>query len=336
MRYLFLLIFGFFPLFGNDLEDRISILEQEMKQVGVTNEADTFGARLPSDTFEKGWVGLQFSGAPLYWHAKVGGTEYVYELATGTKGKVETQSFDWDWGYRLTASLRLPIVKWEIKGVYTHFGTQDNEGRGVVPPSLLVSLKGGMIPPHLRATSDYKIDYDNVALSLEQSSFLSRLLGFSTEMGLRKAWIDQKQGVTYEGKEKVRIKDRCHFLGIGPFLGLKFHWYILSNVSLVSSAQASLLYGNFEVKHHENQIELKGNRHLFSPALHFFAGLNWDFPMNWAQLSFSLGYEVEYFWRQNQSVEIENNTTEGFRVQLIRYADDLTFYGLTTKIGIEF
>ncbi|MCP5505559.1 MAG: hypothetical protein H7A38_01580 [Chlamydiales bacterium] len=336
MRYLFFSIFIISHLFGNGLEDRISILEQEIKQVGTTNEAGTFGASLQSDTFEKGWIGLQLHGAPLYWHAKVGGTEYVYELTTGSKGKVETQSFDWDWGYRLEAFLRLPIVKWEIEGTYTHFGTQDKEGRGIVPPSLLVSLKGGVVPPHLFAISDYKIDYDNVALSVEQSSFLSRLLGFSTEMGLRKAWIDQNQGVTYEGNEKVRIKDHCRFLGIGPFLGLKLRWYILSNVSLISSAEASLLYGNFEVKHHENQIELYGNRHLFSPALHFFAGLNWDFPMNWAQLSCSLGYEVEYFWRQNQSVEIENNTSGGFRVQLIRYADDLTFYGLTMKIGIEF
>lgn len=321
---------------ANDLEERILTLEQEMKQVGTTNEEGSFGASFASGEFEKGWVGLQFFGAPLYWHAKVGGTEYVYELATRGKKTIETQSFDWDWGYRIGASIRLPIVKWEIVGNYTHYGTQDKEGRGVVPPSLLVSLKGGVVPTHFKATSDYKIDYDNVTLSIEQSSFFSRLLGFATEMGIRKTWIDQKQGVTYEGNERIRIKDKCHFEGIGPFIGLKLKWYLLSDISFVSNADVSLLYGNFEVKHYENLIHLCGNTHFFTPTLHFFIGINWDFPMKWSQLSFCFGYEAEYFWRQNQSIEIENSSGGGFRVQLIRYAEDLTFYGVTMRFGIEF
>ncbi|MCB1116930.1 MAG: hypothetical protein KDK71_10740, partial [Chlamydiia bacterium] len=60
------------------------------------------------------------------------------------------------------------------------------------------------------------------------------------------------------------------------------------------------------------------------------------FPMKWSQLSFCFGYEAEYFWRQNQSIEIENSSGGGFRVQLIRYAEDLTFYGVTMRFGIEF
>lgn len=336
MKYLLFSFLAIFSIYGNDLEERISSLEQEMKQVGVSNESGTFGASFTSDQFEKGWVGLQIFGTSLYWHAKVGGTEYVYELATRSKGKVETQSFDWDWGYRIGASLRLPIVRWEVNGTYTHFGTQDYEGRGAVPPSLLVSLKGGIVPSHLKATSDYKIDYDNISLSIEQGSFLSRLFGFSTELGLRKIWIVQKQGVTFEGSERIRIKDRCHFEGLGPFLGLKLKWYLLSNIALLSSVDAALIYGNFEVKHSENQIHLKGNTHLFAPVIHFFAGLNWDFPMKWTQLSFLVGYEGEYFWRQNQSVEIENSAARGFRPQLVRYAEDLTFYGLTMRASIEF
>lgn len=336
MRYLFLSFLILFSIYGDDLEERISTLEGEMKQVGVTNESGSFGASFTSDEFERGWVGLQLFGFPLYWHAKVGGTEYVYELVTRSKGKVETQPFDWDWGYRIGASLRLPIVKWEVIGVYTHYGTQDKEGKGVVPPSLLVSLKGGVVPTHLKASSDYKIDYDNISLSIERGSFLSRLFGLSSELGLRKAWIDQKQGVTYEGAQRVRIKDQCYFEGIGPFLGLKLKWYLLSNIALISSADASLMYGKFEVKHSEDHIHLSGSKHLLTPSIHFFGGLSWDFPLKWTQLSFLVRYEAEYFWRQNQSVEIENSSAGGFRVQLIRYAEDLTFYGLTMKAGIEF
>ncbi len=336
MRYLFLVLIYIFPLLGNDLENRVQLLEQKMDQVGTETEGGRFGANFTSGEFEKGWAGLQFFGGPFFWHAKVGGTEYVYDLATRGKGKIESQSFDWDWGYRLGAGLRLPILKWELIGTYTHFGTQDHEGRGVIPPSLLISLKGGIIPASQKATSDYKIDYDNIDLYLYQTSFFSRLLGLSSSIGLKRTWIDQKQGVTYIGDGVTRVKDRCRFVGTGPSIGLNMKWHLLCGISFIAGGHVSLLFGKFELKHSENQIALKGSTHLFSPTLHFLLGINWDYPMKWGQFSLSLGYEAEYFWRQNQAVEIENKAANGFRFQLIRYAEDLTFYGITLKAGIEF
>ncbi|MCB1115118.1 MAG: hypothetical protein KDK71_01505 [Chlamydiia bacterium] len=335
MRYLFFTFLISLYLYSDALEDRVFQLEQEMKEVGITNESGTYGAGFTSAEFEKGWIGLQFFGSPLYWHAKVGGTEYVYEFATNGSGKEEAHSFDWDWGYRFGSFIRLPIVKWEIIGTYTHFGTTDKEGRGVLPPSLLISLKGGATPPHYKATSDYKIDYDNVALTLAQSSFLSRLFGIGTEIGVRKTWLEQRQGVTYEGVEKVRLKDRCRFEGIGPQLGLKLHWYLLSDFSFLSQADLSLLYGNFHVKHSENQTDILGHAHFFAPAMHFFLGLNWGYPFRSAKLNFSIGYEAEYFWRQNQSIKIDYKSAAR-AIQLTRIAEDLTFYGVTTKCGVEF
>ncbi len=336
MRYLFLLIICMFPLFGDIMEERVQVLENEMEKVGIKTDDGGFGANFASGEFEKGWVGLQLFGGPLYWHGKVGGTEYVYDFTTKGKGKVESQSFDWDWGHRIGASLRLPIVKWEIIGTYTHFGTQDHEGRGTIPPSLLVSLKGGSIPSSQEATSDYKIDYDNIDLGLHRSSFLSRFFGLGSSIGVKRTWIDQKQGVNYWGETLIRVKDRCRFVGTGPSLGFTLKWYLIKGISFLTDANGSLLYGEFEVKHSENQIALKGNTHLFSPILRFLLGLNWDYPMNWAQLSLSLGYEAEYFWRQNRAVEIENKASNGFRFQLVQYADDLTFYGVTLRAGIEF
>lgn len=336
MRFFLLSFLITFSLFGNNLEERVSALEEEMGQVGTQTEGGNFGARFTTGEFEKGWVGFQFFGNALYWHAKVGGTEYVYELATGKKGKVETQRFDWDWGYQVGAGVLLPIVRWEIIGTYTHFGTQDHEGRGMIPPSLLISLKGGMIPSAQEARSDYKIDYDNIELNLHQSSFLSRLLGLGTSIGVKKTWIDQKQGVTYLGAIDTRVKDRCRFVGVGPMIGFNMKWHLLYGISLIADTKGSLLFGNFEVKHSENEMALKGDSYLFTPTLHFLLGLHWDFPMKWTQFNLSLGYEAEYFWRQNQSVEIENTASNHFRIQLIRYAEDLTFYGGTLRAGIEF
>ncbi|MDJ0651939.1 MAG: Lpg1974 family pore-forming outer membrane protein [Simkaniaceae bacterium] len=307
-----------------------------MGQASTKTDSGNFGASFTSGEFEKGWVGFQLFGSALYWHAKVGGTEYVYDLATGKKGKIETQRFDWDWGYRVGAGVRLPIVRWEIIGTYTHFGTQDYEKRGIVPPSLLIFSKGSVISSTQDARCEYKIEYDNIELNLHQNSFFSRLLGLAAAIGVKKTWIDQKQGVTYQGDVDTKVKDWCRFVGLGPMIGLNIKWHLFYGISFIAETKGALLFGNFEVKHSENETALKGDTNLFTPTLHFLLGLQWDVPMKWMQFSLSLGYEAEYFWRQNRSVEIKNTVSNPFRVQPIRHAEDLVFYGGILRTGIEF
>lgn len=329
MRFFPLFFLISFSLFAYDLEE-------EMGPVSTKTDSGKFGAGFTSREFEKGWVGFQLFESTLYWHAKVGGTDYVYDLATRKKGKAETRKFDWDWGYRIGAGVSLPIVKWEIIGTYTHFGTQDHGGKRVIPASPLISLKEGVISSTQDARSDYKIDYDNIEFSLHQSSFFSRLLGSATAIGVKKTWIDQKQGVTYQGDVATKVEDRCRFVGVGPMIGLNMKWPLLYGISCIAETKGAFLFGNFEVQHSENETAFKGDTHLFTPTLHFLLGLQWDVPMKWMQFSLSLGYEAEYFWRQNRSVEIKNNVSNYFQVQLIRYAEDLTFYGGTLRAGLEF
>ena len=103
-------IFCILPLFAEQMEKRVGDLEHQMGEVGTKTPDGAYGAQLANATFERGWVGLDLFGGPLCWHAKVGGTEYVYSLASG-KEKMESQSFDWDFGYRLGVGVFLPIVK---------------------------------------------------------------------------------------------------------------------------------------------------------------------------------------------------------------------------------
>ena len=65
MRYLFFTFLISLYLYSDALEDRVFQLEQEMKEVGITNESGTYGAGFTSAEFEKGWIGLQFFGSPL-------------------------------------------------------------------------------------------------------------------------------------------------------------------------------------------------------------------------------------------------------------------------------
>ena len=328
-------IFCTLPLFAEQMEKRVGDLEHQMGEVGTRTPDGVYGAQLANDTFERGWVGLELFGGPLYWHAKVGGTEYVYSLASG-KGKMESQSFDWDFGYRLGVGVFLPIVKWEILGTYTHFGTSDTEGSGVIPPSLLVNLRGSFFVFSQNVKSQYDIDYDAVSLEIKRSSFLGSLLGLGSSLGVKQAWIDQKQWVTYSAfqEELTKVKDRCRFRGMGPQLGMNINWHLFLGFSFFGDIKGALLYGDFEVKHTESPIEIKGDTHLFSPNLSFSFGLNKDFPMGGAQIFLSLAYEADYFWRQNQMVTMEDTSRRGLKVA--RQAEDLTFYGVTGRLGIEF
>ncbi|MBF5059296.1 Lpg1974 family pore-forming outer membrane protein [Candidatus Neptunochlamydia vexilliferae] len=340
MKWKISLIFLALPLIGAEIEERITALEEQMGQVGEQTADAGYGARFAPTGFTRGSAGVEFFGGALYWHAKVGGTEYVYSLinqARGQKGRVASQRFDWDFGYRIGAGVRIPLVSWEIVGTYTHYGSQDHEGRGVPPPSLLINLKGEGIVSSQRATSSYKIDYDKIVLEIKRSSFLSRLFGLGTTIGLKQSWIDQTQKVTYK-PEVFKVKDRCRFRGLGPRIGLNAKWHLFSGISLLTDIAAALQYGDFEVKHAENKVDLKGDTHIFSSSIDFFMGLQWEKPKEWYQWSLRLGYEAEYYWRLNKSVEIENaiGTGNAVRFQLIRYADDLTFYGVTMRSGIEF
>ncbi|MCB1107121.1 MAG: hypothetical protein KDK76_03390 [Chlamydiia bacterium] len=329
MKWKLLLIISVLPLFGGEIDQRVEVLEKEMKEIRLETKAECGGE------FERGWIGGKVFGDILYWHAKVGGTEYVYRLLNDD-GRVESQSFDWDFGYRVGVGIFLPIVKWEVSGSFTHFGTKDTEGRGVIPPSLFINLKGGMLVSSQDAVSSYEIGCDALSVELKQGSFLSRVLGINFSLGAKQTWIEQVQKVTYRtgGEDLLRVKDRCRFQGLGPQFGVMAHVHLFSGVSLLGGAKGSLLYGHFEVKHEESSVGTKGNIHLFSPNLFFSLGIEKDISFKSVRLILALFYEADYYWRQNQAVEIEG--MRGSRFQLIRYSDDVIFYGATLRVGMEF
>lgn len=346
----------FFPslLFSQALEERVSQLEKEMKEVHLETAENTAGARFSSDVFQRGWIGVLFTGEALFWHAKAGSTEYAYNLVSQTlgvgaqSGDVEGQSFGWGWGFRVGAGLRFSVVGWELYGNYTRFHTSDTESRSKAFPALLVNLKGAFLSPSSRARSHTDLSYDNANLTLNRQSFMSRFLSVKTAIGVKTSWLDQEQTLHYRlsGSEEVlHVKDRCDFWGIGPMIGLGTKWHLLWGFSLNADVSGSILYGDFNVKHKEETslgiMDLQGDTSLFSPTLGFFIGLSWDLYRDWVHFGLSLGYEAEYFWRRNASLELEDvigNNGPPFRgrFQVVRYAEDLTFYGVTLKAQLEF
>ena len=331
MKWRIWLVFLTLPLFSSELEDRISALEAQMSEVGTKTPEGGYGARLTTESFQRGWVSICFSGEALYWNTKLGGNEYVYDLArkyiglsSEKKEELEEQNFDWDWGYRGGVALGLNFIGWDLVGNYTHFKTQDIQS---CPKDLFLYFNDSA---SLEDThSFYKIVYDSVDVELKRSSFLSRFFGMGTSLGMKIIWIDQAQEVS---STSYHLKDHCFFHGLGPRLGGHLKWHLLYGISLLGNVSGSILYGDYDVKHTGSSINIEGQTQLFAANLGFFMGMGWDYYGKKCHVALGLGYEGEYCWRQNRVVEVKSAP----RLQIVRYADDLTFYGITCKARIEF
>jgi len=333
-------------LFSSDLEERVSLLEKEMGQVSTETANQTFGANFSPGNFQKGWIGLFLTGEVLYWHPKVGGTEYLYRfLQDGTtliqQGDAEDHTFNWGWGARAGIGLTFPGLGWELICTGTWYSTDQTNTKEARPPTILISQKGAFFTLSDQARSSYDLSYDEVLLELKKPYFLSRFLSTYTSIGAKRSWVDQEQRLKYQiqPSQLYQVKDICCFEGTGPRIGLGTQWHLFYGLNFIAEIGASLLYGKYDVKHKEvlppiSEINLKGNTHLFSPQVDFSLGLGWDLYTSGYHFGVSLSYEALYLWRQNEALMLED--AEMLHLKVARYADDITFYGVTLKVKIEF
>ncbi|MCB1116051.1 MAG: MOMP family protein, partial [Chlamydiia bacterium] len=90
---------------------------------------------------------------------------------------------------------------------------------------------------------------------------------------------------------------------------------------------------------------LKGDKHLFCPQVAFFGGLMWGTHLHLKNkdqyLEIGAGYETEYFWRINQTLNYSDSyppmtATGPVRIDYKRTSEDVSFYGLTFKARLDF
>jgi len=342
-------------LFASDLEERIKMLEEQMSSIGTDNPNQTFGANFAPSHFDRGWVSLTLNGSFLYWHPKIGGTEYAYNLLRDAigfnvpqSGEVKEQTFDWDVGARAGAALYFPVLGYEFALSGTWYSTSQSLINSRSLPSILVNLRGAFLTQPNQARSTSSLSYDSILVELRKPQFLSSFLSFCSSIGVKKDQVDQKQTLRYRlsSQQFYHVKDKCAFDGVGPRLAYELKWHFLYGISLFGHLGGALLYGAFDVKHDEtlnplSAINLKANTHLFSPQVDFSLALGWDLYARTYHLGFSIGYEALYMWRQNEALQMEDSVPAGVsdtqgRFQFTRYAEDITLYGLTLKATLSF
>ena len=355
-----------------DMDSRVTSLEREMPQV----RSDTAKGNCAWCTTAIARPEVRGCGCHswfitldvLYWHAKVGGTEYAYtdQDPVGSlpiKGRTKDMDFSWDWGLRVGLGYNFDHDGWDTNFQYTWYETSGSDSTSAGLNSSIIPLRGssdivstsdnsGDFVFCRSAKSQYELDYSAIDLELGRAYFVSCKLSFRPHWGLKSAWIDQEQIVRYTGKEPdgtnfglgvntVQIKDTCDFWGLGPRAGVQSKWHLGHGFSIFGNISGALLFGHFDVDHKErwtgnldNRIRLSANRHAFSPTTTFRLGLRYDRYVNdhKQHIGVGLGFEGQYWWRQNQMLKVDDHEVLKYE----RYSEDLSMHGVTLDFKFDF
>lgn len=333
------------------IDERIDTLEQEMGQISARTPQDTLGVSFTPDQPQISHSNWFLTFDVIYWHTKMGGTEYAYSLHTTqtnaaqnttalpVDGDTKDNDFGWDIGLKVGLGYKLSQHDdWDIYTRYTWFETEDSDSSYKYPPSSLVSLTWfGQVYAE-RAKSHIDVNYNNIDLELGRSYFQSSQLSLRPHFDIKSTWIDSNRDVVYTSSPlssddptlvgfDFKTKEDIHFWGLGPRVGLDTKWYLGYGFNLFAEGAASVLYGHFKTKQRDffpphtvasldptgKAFSMKHEFHRFIPFAQLHFGLAWGTYVNSDKqhLGFKLGYEVQYYWRYNQAHQPEDTTTFG-------------------------
>ncbi len=351
---------------GPDLDTRVQNLEKDMHEVKTKTVTGTMGAKTALARPEVEGAGYFVSFDILYWHAKVGGTEYAYSsinqgpVSLPVDARVREIEFAWDWGFRVGIGANFVHGGWDLLADYTYFKTDGNSNVTSGTGAVVVPNQGdGRIISEFdalgyttaltyvnKATSQYSVDFDRINFELGRNYFISHNLSFRPHFGLATAWINQKQTTRYTGGQigvnTVQVKNKCDFWGLGPMTGLQSKWYLTNGFSVFGNASGALLYGYYQVQmknwYSADPVKctalVRGNMHRFAPTTQLQIGLAYDkYISNDKQhIGVSLGYDCQYWWSMNQSFWVNPAVSAQYQ----RQNESVSFHGVDLHIRWDF
>lgn len=311
-------------------------------------------------------IGLNFFGDFLYWQALEGGLEYavrdVYRAVGGSGtqgGRIKDCPGDWGPGFRIGASY---APSWDIAAIWTRFHQSTHKHKSVSNASSSLELGYEAIwfptinstqPNYQDVKFKWHLDFDTVDLEFGKQYYVSKHLAIRPFISLRGAFIDQHFTAEYgphnltPSFEKIFIKYKNDFQGVGPRLGVNTSWDIGSGFAVLLNADVSLLSGWFSLKTVAGPqtdvldfpIALDSHEKFnqLVPSLDILLGLGWQRCLSHERykLSFKAGYEIQYWWNQFQRRMFSALGPSDLELS-IRTPNDLAFRGLTFNAGFEF
>ncbi len=295
--------------------------------------------------------GWYFFADALYWHADVGGSDYAFKnkntAAPVISGPNHSLDFKWSWGFRLGIGANIDYDQWDTNFYYTWFQTQNSNATGTSAGQLAVD-NIGQVTTFSQGKIDWRIHFSMLDWELGRWFYVSKHLSLRPHVGVKGGWINQKIEKEFTSAETswdVHVKN--DFWGVGASGGLNTTWefaqYERNNFTFFGDVAGAIMYGHFEVDNSELTSAGGGfkphdlNRNLAVPMLQAILGFGWDrdFNCNRCHVGIRLGYEFQYWFRQNQTL-INETTVGGQTVRYQRAHDDLAFQGLTLDLRFDF
>lgn len=331
-------------------------MKSDMQSTGsqpMSSVVTLTSARPESDN---GWY--LFADA-LYWHADVGNTDWAFRnnntAATNgvKKGPNHKLDFKWSWGFRVGLGANMNHDEWDTNLYYTWFHTENSNSVGTSSTTQRAVDNQGSTGAISQGKNEWNIHYSMFDWELGRWFYVSKSLALRPHAGLKGGWIHQKveRKLTVNSTTTAEADLKNDFWGIGVAGGVNTTWYLghvgSHNFSLFGDFAGAMMYGHFDVDHKEtlktNSVVTNGthpddlNRNLAVPVLQAMFGMGWDTPFNRDRCHFGLkvGYEFQYWFRQNQMLNIKNGAPAG-TVQYTRNSDDLALQGLTVDFRFDF
>jgi hypothetical protein len=357
---------------ADSYDQRLAQLEQQMKEVGVKNAHGSMGALFASDPkTERGWyVDIE----PLLWRTRAGGTDWVLifnQADYPLEGTMRSLSFKWNWGVRVGMTKNIGAENWDINAFYTTF-TNSSDQKVIDAYSSLDELTGTIAKGKTTGSFKGRINLNQVDLNIGKSFFVSKHLHYHPYAGLMAAWVKQRYNlltnneidalqtsIPVAGTLNQNLVDQCKVFGIGPKVGLDTKWYLCNGFKINAALAGALLQSYYEVTRQEHvNLHVIGDEpvdfenmldapfHRLMPYAKLVLGLGYEkfFMEGKRKLDLSLNWEINQFWRVNQTVnnisnypaDISFGEGSAVRMKYYRYSEDITFYGINFRVNVGF
>lgn len=343
---------------ASNLNSRVSTLESRMAAIRTETPKHTVGAQMASASPLYDGFGLFVTADLLYWHLYEGGTDFSLSQHTSgllnfptVSGKSSRVNFDWDWGFRIGGGYNFEHDAWDAYVNFTWFQTDGSHTAHAPSNGTVIPQKGALDTLTAnKIEADWDVHNYVIDLELGRRFFVSKFLSFRPQFGLETAWIYQHRHFDVDqpidlttGIEGESIHGRCNFWGIGPRTGVEGTWFFGRHFSLFGSVSGALLWGRFDTKNKEklelssgdrSSLVVKDDFHRLVPNAQMALGLSWDANLSEEQyhLGIKLGYEFQYWWRQNQFLNEEQLSFFGLRHE----SKDMMLNGVTLDVRFDF
>ncbi|MBM3197751.1 MAG: autotransporter outer membrane beta-barrel domain-containing protein [Chlamydiae bacterium] len=342
----------------NNLEYRVSALEQRKCANTMVNPSGRPQVKDGADLF--------FTADWLIWQAHENGLGYAVKTSASQplssalyNSSVKNMYFDFDSGFRVGLGWNTPHDGWDLGATWTWFLNKADRTSTVgsssfLEPTNMYAPANEEVSGFGQAKALWRLHLNMIDLDLGREFFVSKWMTLRPFIGLRTAWIRQKETYTFSQAVAEPGSDQTgallvgtnNYWGMGPRAGMNTQWGLGWGFSFVGNAAFSLLYGFFQVEDLQTQkfsgssntvVNNKDSFRVDRAISELVLGMRWDwmFADDRVHLGLQAAWEHLMFFGQNQFKQFIGTHASNVG-SFVANQGDLTIQGWTISARLDF